>query len=183
MGLSSPQPPLKPWAFESEQLGRRPPACACMGDSVPKTRGSAMCPKCFWAIHMPSHPHIQRSESPTRAPFPRLWTQMKPLSGAGTSVPQPGGPWPPPGSSGPTPLAGVHVSSQSPGPGLAPSVPGCEWCWCCHRWPPSGGGGPAGSLAAGCWSLLVNRKMPPAPRYGQLNPGLSGTNSSSTPPQ
>lgn len=106
---------------------------------VPKTRGSAMCPKCFWAIHMPSHPHIQRSESPTRAPFPRLWTQMKPLSGAGTSVPQPGGPWPPPGSSGPTPLAGVHVSSQSPGPGLAPSVPGCEWCWCCHRWL---GGGP-----------------------------------------
>lgn len=32
---------------------------------VPKTRGSAMCPKCFWAIHVPHHPHIQRSESPT----------------------------------------------------------------------------------------------------------------------
>ena len=43
--------------------------------------------------------------------------------------------------------------------------------------------GPARSLAAGCWSLLVNRKMPPAPRCGQLNTGLSGTNSSNTSPQ
>lgn len=32
---------------------------------VPKTRGSAICPKCFWVFRVPSHPHIQRTESPT----------------------------------------------------------------------------------------------------------------------
>lgn len=58
---------------------------------------------------------------------------MKALCGAGTSVPQPGGPWLPPSSSGPTLLTRVHVSSQSPGPSLALSVTGCEWCWCCHQ--------------------------------------------------
>lgn len=43
--------------------------------------------------------------------------------------------------------------------------------------------GPVRSLAAGCWSLLVNREMPPALRCSHLNTGLSGTKSSSTSPQ